>query len=110
MVLMEALVHQRIFLNSKEILSLSLKLIITILNNEQCLTQLTYINVHTNEYIEELSYYSFAVKLDRWMKSCNILNDVSNEICVPNKTADLNLSVFNEITGINQVKILTKHT
>ena len=44
------------------------------------------------------------------MKSCNILNDVSNEICVPNKTADLNLSVFNEITGINQVKILTKHT
>ena len=53
--------------------------------------------------------YSFVVKLDRCFGSCNALNDLSNKVCVPNKTADLNLNVFNMITGINESKTLTKH-
>ena len=32
-----------------------------------------------------------------------------NKICVPNKTEDLNLCVFNMITGINKSKTITKH-
>ena len=35
--------------------------------------------------------------------------DLSNKVCVPNKTEDLNLSIFNMITGINESKTLTKH-
>ena len=38
-----------------------------------------------------------------------ILNDLSNKVCVPNKTEDLNLGMFNMITEINQSKKLTKH-
>ena len=34
---------------------------------------------------------------------------MSNKICVSNKTDDLNLSVFNIITRINESKTLTKH-
>ena len=34
---------------------------------------------------------------------------MSNKVCVPNKTEDLNLSMFNMITGINESKTLTKH-
>ena len=56
-----------------------------------------------------LVLYSFAVKLDRRVGSCNSLNDLSNKACVPNKTEDLNLSMFSMITGINESKILTKH-
>ena len=33
---------------------------------------------------------------------------LSNKVCVPNKTEDLNLSVFNMITGINESKTLRK--
>ena len=33
---------------------------------------------------------------------------MSNEVCVQNKTEDLNLSVFNMITGINESKTLIK--
>ena len=62
------------------------------------------INLHFNEYSQEFYYYSFSVKLDRCVGSCNILNDLSNKICIPNKTEDLNLSVFNMITGINDIK------
>ena len=34
---------------------------------------------------------------------------MSNNVCVPNKTGDLNLSVLNMTTGINERKTLTKH-
>ena len=43
------------------------------------------------------------------MRICNTLNDLSNRVCVPNKTEDLNLNVFNMITRTNEWKILTKH-
>ena len=39
--------------------------------------------------------------LDRCIGSFNTLNDLSKDVCVPNKTEDLNLSVFNMITELN---------
>ena len=47
--------------------------------------------------------------LDRCIRGCNTLNDLCNKVCGPNKTEDLNLSMFNMITGINESKTLTKH-
>ena len=67
------------------------------------------INLHLNEYSQEIHYYPFAVKLDRCVGSCNTLNDLSNKVCIPNKTENLNLSVFNMITGINESKTLTMY-
>ena len=79
-----------------------------LLNNKKCMIQSTLIILHPNEYSEEFHYYSFSVKFDRCDGSFNALNDLSNKLCVLNKTGDLNLSVFNMITGINKSKILTK--
>ena len=62
-----------------------------------------------NEDSHEFEYYPFSVKLDRFAGSCNTINDLSNQLCITNKTEDLNLSVFSMITGINESKILTKH-
>ena len=42
------------------------------------------------------------------MLEVNILNDLSNKVCVPNKTEDFNLSMFHMITGKNESKTLTK--
>ena len=66
-------------------------------------------NLHPKEYIEGFGYYPFAVNLDRCMLSCNTLKDLSSEVCVPNETQDLNLSVFNMITGLTESKILTEN-
>ena len=63
------------------------------------MTQPTLINLHPNEYSQEFHYDPF---------DCNTLNALSNKV-YPNKTEDLNLSVFNMITGINESKTLTKH-
>ena len=49
------------------------------------------------------------VNVNRCAGSCNTLEDLSNKVFVPNKTDDLNLSVFNIISGTNQSKILTKY-
>ena len=80
-----------------------------LLNNQKCKIQPALINLHPNEYSQEFPYYSFSVKLDRCIGSGNTLNDLSNKVCIPNKTEDLNLSVFNMITGINESKTLAKH-
>ena len=65
--------------------------------NQKCMTQTTLINLHPNEFSQELHYYPFAVNLDRCAGSFNTLDDLSNKVCVPNETEDLNLHVFNLI-------------
>ena len=57
----------------------------------------------------EFHYYPVAFKSDRCVWSCNALNNLSNEVCVPNKTKDLNLTVFDMSAEVNDWKILTKH-
>ena len=68
-----------------------------------------FINLHRNEYTQELRYYPFTVNLDRCVGICNAVNDLSTKVFVPNKTEDLNLSMFNMNTGLNESKTLTKH-
>ena len=79
------------------------------LSNQKCITQPTLVNLHANEYSQECHYYPFTIELDRFIGSSNTLNDLSNKVYVPNKTKDLNLSIFNMITGTNESKTLTKH-
>ena len=39
------------------------------LSNFKCKTEPTVINLHPNEYSQELNYYPFTVKLDQCVKS-----------------------------------------
>ena len=75
--------------------------------NQKCEIQPTLINLHINKYSQVLQY-PLVNKIDRCVGSCNTLNDLSNKVCVPNKTEDFNLSMLNMITGINKSKTLTK--
>ena len=59
-------------------------------------------------YSQEIQYYPFAVKLDKRVGSCNTLHDLSEEVCVPNKSEDLNIHIFHMIAGTNELEILTK--
>ena len=78
------------------------------LSNQTCMIQPTLINLHPNEYSQEFHYYPFSVQLDRCVGNCNTLKN-NSKICVPNKTENLNLSMFNMITRINESKTLAKH-
>ena len=55
------------------------------LNNQQCMTQPTLINLHPNQYSQGLHYYLFLANSDRFVGTWNTVNDLSNKLCVPNK-------------------------
>ena len=40
--------------------------------------------------------------------SCNSANDLSTKICIPSKTKDINVKVFNIITRTNEAKVMVK--
>ena len=79
------------------------------LSSWKCKIEPTLINLHPNEYSREFDCCPFAVKSGWSVGSCNTVNDLSNKVCVPNKTEGLNRSVFGMITGMNEMKTLTKH-
>ena len=75
------------------------------LNSEPCMVRLTLIDSNP----VELKYYPFMFSLDKCSASCNSVDDLSIKICVPSKTKDVTVKVFNIITNWNQAKILVKH-
>ena len=79
------------------------------LSNRKCEIQPTLINLHPNECSQEFHYYPFEDKLDICVGSYSTLIESSNKQWVPNRAEDLNLSLFNIITGINHLKALTNH-
>ena len=46
----------------------------------------------------KLSFYLFVVSVDR---SCNTVDDLFDRIYLPIKTKNLNMKVFNFVTGFN---------
>lgn len=78
------------------------------LSNQQCMMQSTLINFHSNKYIEGLPFY-LVVILHRCTGSCKTVDNLSNRMPIPNKTDDVNLSVFDMTPGISESQISTKH-
>ena len=66
-----------------------------LLSDQKYIIQPTRINLHPNEDNQEFHCYP----------TFNTLDNSSNKVCVPNKKEDLNLSVFNMITGMNVIEI-----
>ena len=71
--------------------------------------QSSLLDLYSNEYSQERPSYSLAIRLDRCVGSCNTLNDLFSKVCFPNNTKDLNLSMLNMNTEINEWKTLAKH-
>ena len=90
----------------KKVLIVVLSSIVNASNNTKCVSSRN-INLHPNKQ-SSISLLSISLKFDGCVGSSNTINDLSNKVCIPNKTEDLNLSVFNMIPGINESKTLTK--
>ena len=71
------------------------------------MTRTTFIGLNPDKYNEGLCYYPVMINLDICNRNSNTFDDPSSRICVSNKTADVNSSVFNVITRINKSKKLT---
>ena len=67
------------------------------LNDESCMVRYTLIDLNS----VELKYYLFMTSLDKCNETCNVL---SPKKCVPKKTEDINVKVFNMIINKNEAK------
>ena len=57
----------------------------------------------------ELNYYPFMISPDKFNGSCNTVDDLCTEVCIPSETKDVNVKVFNMKTRINEAKTFAKH-
>ena len=72
------------------------------LNDEPYMVRPTLIDMN----LVELKYYQFMISLNKYAGSCNVLFP---KICVPKKTKDINMKVFNIITNKNEVNAIAEH-
>ena len=56
------------------------------------------VNINSNDPI----FYPFSIKVNKCNGSCNNINDPYARICVPDTIKNLNVKVFNMISGINE--------
>ena len=103
-------IHEKIFIKLlTSIINASNQTKFVSLNNQQFMTQPALVIIHPYEYNQDFCYYPFVINLDRHTGICNTLNELSNKACVPNKPEDLNISIVNTLTWINESKTWTKH-
>ena len=74
-------------------------------NNESRMIRLCLIDLN----LLECKYYPSMISLDKYSGSSNSVDDLSTKICVPNKTKDINVTMFNMITKKNEAKKMVKH-
>ena len=54
-------------------------------------------------------HYPFSVSANKYSGSCNTIVDQYARVCVPHKVNNINVEVFNLISGINETRILVQH-
>ena len=72
------------------------------LNNVPCQTRPALIEVNSNE----TPFYPFTVGFNKCGGSCNTTDDLYTWVCVPNKVTNMNIKVFNLMSGINETRFL----
>ena len=72
------------------------------LNDESCMVRPATIDMNP----VELKYYSFMINLNKCTGKCN---DLSQKICAPKETKDINVKAFNMIANKDEAKAVTEH-
>ena len=68
-----------------------------ILNNLPCQAGPIHVNINSNVAL----FHPFTVSVNKCGRSCNTINDPYAQLCVPNKAKNINVKVFNLMSGVN---------
>ena len=74
------------------------------LNKRPCQAQPKLVGINSNEPF----YYSFTVDVNNCVGSCSIIDDPYARMCVPNKVKNMNVKVFNLMSGVNETIFLVQ--
>ena len=73
------------------------------MNNQECKVRSKIVDINSNNPI----FYPFSVKTNRCSVNCNNINDPYAKICVPDTVKNLNVRVFNLMSRINGIKLVS---
>ena len=68
------------------------------MNNQECKARTKIININNNEAV----FYSFRIKVNKCIGTCNNVNDPFAKLCVPDVVRNINVKVFNLISFSNK--------
>ena len=68
------------------------------INNQECKTRPQVVNVNGDVPV----FFPFSIKTSKYSGSCNNINHLYAEICVPDVVKNLNVKVFNLMSRTNE--------
>ena len=75
------------------------------MNNQRCKTRTKIININNNEPM----FYPFNIKVNKYSRSCNNINNPYAKLYVTDVVESINVKVFNLISFSNQTKHIEWH-
>ena len=75
------------------------------MKNQECKVRPEIVNVNSNSPI----FYPFSIKVNKCSGNCNNINDPYAKIYVPDTVKDLNVRVFNLMSGTNETRHIKWH-
>ena len=70
------------------------------MNNQECKVRPQIVNVNSDEPV----FYPFSIKTSKCSGSCNNINNPCAKLCVPDVVKNLNVKVFNLVSGTNETR------
>ena len=70
------------------------------LKNQECKVRSKIADINSNNPI----FYPFSVKINKYSGNCNNINNPYAKICVPDTVKDLNVRVFNLMSGTDETR------
>ena len=68
------------------------------MNNQECKIRPKIVNVNGDDPV----FFLFSIKTSKCSGSCNIVNNPLEKLCVPDVVKNLNVKVFNLVSGNNE--------
>ena len=75
------------------------------LNNHPRTAGSTLVNINS----EETFFYPFTASVNKCGGSCNTIDDPYARFCVPNKVKNMNVELFNLMSGVDETKFLVQY-
>ena len=75
------------------------------MKNQECKIRPEIINVNSNEP----SCYPYSILINKYIGSCNNINDLYAKLCVSDVIKDINIKVFNLMSRINETRHIEWH-
>ena len=75
------------------------------MNNQECKVKSNIVNVNGDDPM----FFPYSVKRSKCSGSCNNFNNSLAELCVPDVVRNLNVKVFNLVSGTNEPRCIKWH-